>query len=157
MYFKKFNNVVYGDNVITDISLRVKIADYIKNNVSYYNTYHVKNDETPEILAYNLYGSPYYHWVILMMNDMIHPHHDWIMIPKELDAWLITEYDNPNDIKHYIDSQGYIVPPATNGATPVSFRTYEEIKNEEKRKIKLLKPEYLNLVIEELESIINNG
>lgn len=55
---------------------------------------------------------------------------------------------------HFEDSNGNQIDAATSGASSISNRTYEDKLNEAKRKINVLRPEYVSDIVEEFESVL---
>lgn len=163
MYFEQFPKTFYslddGNSVqlVTNIFLRIILSDEIKNNLTLYELYDIKEGETPEILADRLYGDPMLHWVILHLNEIIDPRFDWPLSTKNLISYCETKYANIYGIHHYINSDGYIVNSTYPGATSVSNFQYEESLNEEKRRIRILKPEYLRNVVNDFKNIASNA
>ena len=51
--------------VVTNLLKRVAIRAKVKNSAMLYDTYDIKNGDTPESLADQLYKNPQLHWVIL--------------------------------------------------------------------------------------------
>lgn len=155
MYFSNFPYTYYsvddGANVkvVTNITLRAVVNEEIKNNFSLYDEYDVLDGETPEIVADRFYNNPTYHWVILHINDILDPRFDWPLSSASLVSYAQGKYSNIYATHHYEDSNGYIVESDTSGATPVSNFTYEDRLNDEKRRIKILKPQYVSTVVSE--------
>ena len=62
-YFEEYPKIVYdlvgrGDyKVVTDLLRRVKVRDGVKNNVSLFDKYNVKDGETPEQVSNKFYNS----------------------------------------------------------------------------------------------------
>ena len=75
MYFNLFPTIEYdvtGDGTkttIKDLLLRVKVRDYVKNNRSWFAKYIVEHDQTPEMVAFKIYGQAQYHWVVLLFQS----------------------------------------------------------------------------------------
>lgn len=156
MYFSIYPTTIYGGVSMTDLTIKMSLISKLKNNVNAYSKYIVHENEVVEDVAHNLYGDVSFHWIVLMMNDMVSPLHDWVMSDRELTAYINDKYPNPDNVHHYIDSLGYVIPEGVNGATPITNKEYEESINEEKREIKLLKPEFIPQLIEEFREAINN-
>lgn len=83
MYFKDFPKFLYDFNygdgktkttIVADITRNVRIRKEILNNVTIFDEYDVQDGETPEIIAEKYYGTPEYHWIIMLANDK----YDWI-------------------------------------------------------------------------------
>ena len=77
MYFSSFPNIVYDSKgqgnpkVVTNLLKRVAIRSKVKNSAMLYDTYDIKNGDTPESLADRLYNNSQLHWVILLVNDIV--------------------------------------------------------------------------------------
>ena len=76
MYFDAFPVIPYdakGDlnfKDVTNLLRRVGMRAKLKSNTLLYDTYDVKEGETPEMIAHKLYGDPELHWVILLINNI---------------------------------------------------------------------------------------
>jgi len=97
LYFSNFPKEYYNYNdfyqtYVTNISARISFEEKFKNNVSAYYFHRVKDEETPEILAYKLYGNPERHWIILLMNDIIDPLYDWPLSYSTFNRYIISKY-----------------------------------------------------------------
>lgn len=153
MYFKNFPITYYsvedGANVkvVTNITLRAVINDEVKNNYSLYDEYDVIDGETPEILADKFYRNSNYHWVILHLNEILDPRYDWPLTVKQLNTYVSDKYDNPEAVHHYEDANGNWVNDDYPSATAISNYEYEDRLNESKRRIKILKPEFVNRIV----------
>lgn len=70
MYFSHFPLIEYDSSGsgnpkgVTNLLRRVAVRSKVKTNTSLYDTYDVKEGETPEIIAHRLYGDAELHWVI---------------------------------------------------------------------------------------------
>lgn len=163
MYFQKFPYDVYSLDdlqsvqLVKDIFRRVTINDDIKNNSSIYDEYDIKEGETPERLADKIYGDSNYHWVILHVNEIIDPRFDWPLTTYQLEQYVGSKYGvaNVQATHHWEDGSGNWVNNTYPSATAISNYTFEEEKNEDKRRIKILKPKYLAAIESEFDSKIN--
>ena len=85
MYFDSFPVIPYdakGDlnfKDVTNLLRRVGMRAKLKTNTLLYDTYDVKEGETPEMIAHKLYGDTELHWVILLVNDITDRYHQWPM------------------------------------------------------------------------------
>ena len=50
---------------------RVAVRAKVKTNTLLFDTYEVKEGETPESIAHKLYGDTELHWIVLMMNNVV--------------------------------------------------------------------------------------
>ena len=81
MYFDSFPVIRYGSTDgtiknVTNLLRRVAIRSKLKTNVSFFDTYDVKNGETPEIIADKLYDDPKLHFIIMLLNSVTDRYHD---------------------------------------------------------------------------------
>jgi len=161
-FFEQFPKIDYQhtnvDETIkmTNILKRVKIRDNIRNNVAFFDKYHVKDGETAEIIAEKLYGDAGLHWIVLMINGIVNPYYDWPQSIPELNRLVNKKYGDGNRdaVHHWEDVNGYQVPSTEVGATAVSNFEYEDSKNETYRLIQLLKPEFTDNFITEFKELI---
>jgi len=158
---------VLGDNnfkSMTNLLRRVAIRSKVKANTLFYDTYDVKNGETPESIAHKLYGDAELHWIVLMTNDIVDVYHQWPMSEAQFTAYVNDKYENINGIHHYEISQQSgdttkkIRVGQTNedfpSATPITNYEYEVREQDEKRKIRLLDPSYVSQVENEFKRLM---
>lgn len=185
-YFARFPLFAYTINngetfsLVSDILRRISVTEQTKENFSLYEKYEIKDGETPEIVSFKFYNDPQYHWVIMLLNDIIDPRFDWPLTESQLYEYAYTKYSgNIAATKYYTVSSddltvvdptqailkkavdevgntyedGYEYPYAT--AVAVTNMDHESRMNESKRSINVLRPKYLAAFLTEFESIIN--
>lgn len=114
MYFQNFPYTYYSlddiatTQIVTNISLRVRLSDELKNNFSLFDKYDIKDGETPEILADKFYSNPQLHWIILHTNDILDPRFDWPLTTNNLVLFAQGKYNNVNAPHHYVDANSII-------------------------------------------------
>ena len=140
---------------VTNITKRTAISNKYKNDSSLYFVYDISDSDTPETLANNLYGSPDKDWIIYHMNDMINPFTAWPVNASTLFNIVSAKYDDPDGIHHYEDSDKNWVNSNAVGAIPITNYAYEDRLNDDKRKIKILLPEYAEKLEIELYTLLN--
>lgn len=122
-YFDRFPTTSYElqktRRIIKNILRKVVINDALKDNVSVFIEYHVKDGERPESIANKLYGSPNLHWIIMLMNDMVNPFYDWLLPDRSLYATYQKTYGTIESgslglVSHYVDKNGHIIPTNIN-------------------------------------------
>jgi hypothetical protein len=169
-YFNNFPTIMYdptGDGsakLVTNIMKRVRMRANMKKEVVMLDQYDVKENETPEIVADKHHGSPYYHWVVMMLNDISDINHDWVKSTRQLQKYLLSKYTEIQltETHHYEISQTSgdttVMIEVENStypsATIVTNYEYEVAINESKRKIDLLRNDYLGFFTEEFASLI---
>ena len=178
MYFDNFPVIRYGSTDgtiknVTNLLRRVAIRSKLKTNVSLFDTYDVKNGETPEIIADKLYDDPKLHWIIMLLNNVTDRYHDWPMTEQQFDAFVNEKYSNPDGIHHYEISQESgdttqkieVYDPelissdtdAYTSATAITNREFEESEQDKKRKIRLLDPVFIDQFVDEFRSLIKES
>ena len=178
MYFDSFPIIPYGSTDgtvknVTNLLRRVAIRTKVKSNAALYDTYNVKNGETPEIIADKLYEDPELHWVVLLINNVTDRYHDWPMSEQQFSTYVNEKYSNPDGIHHYEISQESgdttqkieVYDPdlissdtdAYTSATAITNREYEESEQDKKRKIRLLDPIFVDQFVDEFRSLIKES
>lgn len=77
---------------VTNIFFRLRFIREVISNASSYYEYIIKDSDTPEILAFNIYGDAEAHWIILMANEMIDGQYDWPLSQKQFDKYIHDKY-----------------------------------------------------------------
>ena len=173
MYFKSFPVIPYdsvGDlqfKDVTNLLRRVGLRAKLKSNTSLYDTYDVKEGETPEMIAFKLYGDSELHWIVLMINDITDRYHQWPMNFSQFNEYLNDKYSNPDGIHHYETTQtsgdtkvkievvNDVDEDAYTGLTPITNREYEESEQDAKRNIRLLDPSFVDQFVDEYKKLIS--
>lgn len=160
MYFDQFPQTYYTfDNVsaqlITNFMARVQISDELKSNVMLYDPYTLVDGDTPEIVAYKVYGDASLHWIILLTNEIINPRYDWCLSQEDLLVYVKDKYGaDPSQyeaVHHYETPNGLVVDSNYPGAVSVSNFEYEDKLNESRRIIKILNADLVQEFIQEFQ------
>jgi hypothetical protein len=170
MYFANFPLIPYDSvgngefKVVTNLMKRVALRSKVKTNTMLFDTYDVKEGETPEMIADKLYGDPNLHWIIMYVNGITDRYHQWPLSTPQFLAFLNDKYSNPDGTHHYEITQTSGDATVTidigsdntshAGATLITNREYEESRQDTLRSIRLLDPEYVDQFVEEFENLI---
>jgi len=175
MFFSQFPKILYDINgdgtnkVLPDIFRRIKIRSKLKDNYALLDKYDVENGESPETVAYKVYGSTDYWYVVCLMNNIVNRQHDWPLSYQAFEEYVNDKYDNPGAVHHYekLQSSGHTLSegPAdydhyveVNADDPdgqsVSNYEYEQRLQDQKRQIQILNPSYLPAFLEEFRKLI---
>jgi len=93
--FKHLSNLYDNDLkdvVVRDILKRVSFTSDLKEQAGLFYDYDIRDGETPELIADKLYGSPYYHWILLLFNDIIDPYEDWAKDDRSIENHIQRKY-----------------------------------------------------------------
>ena len=177
MYFKNFPTIPYdavGSGQTKDVKnilRRVSVRSKVKANVLFYDTYDVKEGESPESIADKLYGDPELHWIVLLVNDITDVYHQWPMRYSQFLQFVNDKYSDPNGVHHYEIAQSsgdttktievYNNSALYTGdtdfyasASTVTNFEYEENEQDKKRKIRLLDPSFIDQFVTEFKSLM---
>ena len=172
MYFSSFPIIPYdskGDlqfKDVTNLLRRVGMRTKLKTNTFLYDTYDVKEGETPEMIAHKLYGDPELHWIVLLVNEITDRYHQWPMSGMQFLDYINDKYSNPDGIHHYetaqtsgdtkikIEVENDVDEDAYTGLTPITNREYEQKEQDKKRKIRLVDPSFVEQFIDEYKKLI---
>ena len=174
MYFDDNFPVIPYDSVgdfkfkdVTNLLRRVALRAKVRTSVLLYDTYDVKNSETPESLADKLYGDSQFHWIILLVNDITDRYHEWPMSEAQFSQYLKDKYSNPDAVHHYEISQesgdtDIKINIGTNNtdyptATAITNYEHEQKLQDDRRKIRLLDPSFISQFVTEYKSLMSES
>ena len=172
MYFANFPLIVYDSvgngnfKIVTNLLKRVAMRTKVRTNTLLYDTYDVKEGETPEMIADKLYDDPELHWVILFVNNITDRYHQWPMNFGQFNTFIADKYSNIDAVHHYevsqtsgdtsikinigTDTTGY----SEADLTTVTNREFEEERQDTLRQIRLLDRAYIEQFVEEFETLM---
>mgnify|MGYP001450881738 FL=1 len=175
MYFSNFPLIVYDSvgngnfKIVTNLMKRVAMRTKVRTNTLLFDTYDIKEGETPEILADKLYGDSTLHWIILYVNNITDRYHQWPMSSGQFNDFIADKYSNIDAVHHYevsqtsgdtsvkidigTDTTGY----SEADLTTITNREFEEERQDTIRQIRLLDPTYVPQFIEEFETLIGSS
>jgi hypothetical protein len=116
MYFANFPKIVYDFDlssgvdyrIVTDVTRNVRLRKQILENISLYDYYDIAEGETPEIISEKIYGTPYYHWVIMLVNQRYDYVNDFPLSQLELDTYIDKKYGDKKYHVHDYKVDGFI-------------------------------------------------
>lgn len=116
-FFSKYPLTEYSSfgvvATITDITRRAKVIDEFKEHSVDFVPYTVQDGERPEDVSLKFYGTPFYHWIIMLYNNIIDPYYDWPMSSVQFDKYILRRCAelgvSQTDIKHYVNDDGIIL------------------------------------------------
>lgn len=150
-------NTKYGDidKVLRDITVALRVRQNVVELSGYFSEYSLRDGDTPEIVAWRVYGDAKLHYLVMLANSRFDWRKDYPLTQDELDAYIKDTYANPNGIHHYVDSKtGDVVETVGEFHVPVTNAEYEYAENEKKRTIRLIRPEYATDVVNALNRLL---
>ena len=169
-YFNKFPKVSYdvkGDgnlHYMTNITKNIRLVTDKYKQISGFDVYDVVDGDTPEMLAHKFYDSTTLHWIILITNNIINVQEDWPIHVRDFQDIIEDKYDDIDGIHHYEiaqesgDDSVIINVPVESlseypASTPITNTDHEIAVELTKRRIRILKPQFLSQFIEEFNAL----
>ena len=169
--------------IVKNIFKRAKLRDDVEQAITAFNYYQIEDGMRPDMVAERLYNDPELDWVVLTSNNITNVRDQWPLSHNDLYEHMLEKYGSETNIRgisHYetrqvLDEYNRVVVPAglkvdfnfrfsymnfsntivtVNPVVPFTYYDYEVKLNEEKRRIKILRPEYLNAYISEHREIM---
>lgn len=178
-YFSNYPLIRYFGNEAVNLLVRSQIVKDVFNKYEVYYPYIIKDGDSVEILASRFYGDATLSWVIYYANDIFDPVHDLPLSDKDFNAFLEKKYNTvpfllQNEISHYVytgltsdtkediqrkswkistETWSFLDAAEKSGWSPVTIYDEEFEKNEAKRNIRILAPQYITQITRELQEI----
>ena len=170
--------------VVKNLFKKGILREDIYQNLATFEKYKIIGDERPDNVAKKIYGNSELDWLVLVSNNIINIQTEWPMRQNDFDEHLLLKYGSYqtlySGIHHYEskeikDSNGVVILPEglivdegyeflyTNPqgilerrrpGLPITNYDYELKLEDSKRNINVLKPKYVNLVIDDLKGIM---
>ena len=120
MYFDDFNKLAYDFKTglddskelvfVKDITQNIRFRKEFLNSLLLYNSYTILDGETPEIISEKIYGSPMYHWTIMLANDRYDYIQDFPLDSNKLGIVIDNKYgDRKVDVHHFENLNGAFI------------------------------------------------
>ena len=112
-YFQNIPNIGYKNNLTTSVDrqnyiyaknlfLRAKVRDDVTKEITFLNSYNIREGKRPQDIADELYGDPTLDWIVLTVANIINVRDEWPMTGKVLYDYCATKYGNElNDTAFY--------------------------------------------------------
>jgi hypothetical protein len=112
-YFTRFPLLAYSSNtlsttnIVSDVLKRVVVDQKTRENLVIFDEYDVQDGETPELISFKFYETTEYHWVVLLVNDILDPRYGWPLTDEQLYTYTANKYGsaNVNTVHHYTISE----------------------------------------------------
>jgi hypothetical protein len=176
--FKNLPIIEYNGKLARNLMVSSKVVDDTFNNPNAFLKYTVEDDESPEEVAFNFYGSVFFSWLVLMSNKILDVYNEWPKSYKQLTNFYVQKYGSvpaaKETILHYSNPKyGFTINQDTfsrysnsdfvdatisidrTGWEPVTAFEYHEERNDNLRNIDLIDPSFIDQVQEEVERLFN--
>ena len=166
---------------VKNLFKRGKVREDFFQNVTAFYQYSIVGDDRPDNVAQKVYENDQLDWVVLIANNIINIRDEWPMSQYDFQRYLDNKYDSVqlSQIHHYETTEikspngklllqsGLTVDAdftfsysygtttySVNSVTSVSNFQHEVSKNDAKRNIYLVRPEYVGTVINDMREIM---
>ena len=168
---------------VKNIFKRSKLRDDVDQAITAFDYFYIEQGMRPDMVAQRLYDDPELDWVILSTNNIINIRDQWPLEHNDLHEYMLDKYGsetNINGIHHYetrqiLDEYNRVVIPAglevdanfsfkyqnysnsivtVNPVSAITNYQYEVKLNDQKRRIKVLKPRFLSLFLTNHKNIM---
>ena len=177
------SNKIEDRIIVKNIFKRSKLRSDIDQAITAFNYYYVEQGMRPDMVAKSLYDDSELDWVILTANNITNIRDQWPLEHNDLHEYMLDKYGseaNINGIHHYetrkiVDEYNRVVIPAglevdvnfsfkyknysnsivtVNPVSAITNYQYEVKLNDEKRRIKVLKPQFISLFLSDHKNIM---
>lgn len=161
-YFQNFpyTTVSYkgSEVIVRDIIKAIEMTITVDGSPGLFFDYEMTDGERIENVSYNFYGSTQYHWVLIFINGIKDPLNDLPQRDYIIRQACADIYGNLDGVHHYENSNrpGEIIDAFSSNAYPITNIEFMTAENEKKRRIKILRPEYLSKFVSLYEDQISS-
>ena len=169
--------------IVKNIFKRSRLRTDVDQVITAFNYYYIQEGYRPDMVAEDIYEDSELDWVVLTANNIINIRDQWPLSHNELYNHILEKYGSEANIlgvHHYetkkvVDEYNRTVMPAglqvdanftfqyknysnsmvtVNPVVAVTNYDYETKSNEEKRRIKILKPQFLSVFMTDHQNIM---
>jgi len=93
-YFTKLGSVNYNNSVVTNILTSIRFKEAVKQTVTNYYPYTVREGDRPDTIAQFYYEDERYYWVVLLSNNIVDPYYEWPLSVNDFRKFIIKKYNS---------------------------------------------------------------
>jgi hypothetical protein len=187
-YFSRLPNLYIAEGISSlenfkyrlakNLFRRVNAREDLSKYTTFFESYEIRDGDTPPSLAYELTGESENDWIILMVNNIIDVYEEWPKTDSTMQSYIEAKYSALDDIHHWETNetlyndivfikQGIevnetfraVLPDGTRltkdqSIYPVTNYEYETYLNELKRNILIPNPQIIDLIVEEFDDLV---
>jgi hypothetical protein len=156
----------FNDIRMVDITVSTKIKQALKNfNAIAIQPYTIQNGDRPDAVSNILYGTPYYDYILLMVNNIENIYDQWPKDSITFRNYIIEKYGSVanaiNEFKFFYTPDGDIVSeeywqsiPGTTKFRETAYE-YETRLNDEKSRIRVLDLQFIVKFESDLQELLS--
>ena len=77
---------------VNNILSRCYFLPSLKNNLSLFYDYDIREEDSVDNLSYRYYDSSYRYWLLLYANEVVDPKSSWVLNYRDFNNYLFTKY-----------------------------------------------------------------
>ena len=176
-------NKVESRIIVKNLFKRSKLRTDLDQAFTAFNYYNIKDDMRPDMVAQELYDNPELDWVVLTSSNITNIRNQWPLNHNDLHEYMLEKYGSEARIaeaeiyetRKIVDEYNRVVIPAglevdanfsfkyknfsnsivtVNPVSAITNYQYEVKLNDEKRRIKILKPQFLPIFLSNHKNIM---
>ena len=168
--------------IVKNIFRRAIMRQDLFSSVTTFDYYNIQENMRPDTVARVIYDDPDLDWIILITNNITNVRDQWPLSNNDLQEMMLDKYGSYEALQnvHHYETTGIfdednrtILPEGlevdrdfqysyystnstitTNPVVPVTNYQYESKKNNEKRKIVVLKPTMVGVFVSDMKNIM---
>ena len=177
-------NKVESRVIVKNLFKRSKLRTDLDQAITAFNYYNIKDGMRPDMVAQELYDNPELDWVVLTSSNITNIRNQWPLDHNDLQEYMLEKYGSEANIakvhhhetRKIVDEYNRVVIPAglevdanfsfkyknysnsivtVNPVSAITNYQYEVRLNDQKRRIRILKPAYLSAFISEHREIMD--
>ena len=176
-------NKVESRVIVKNLFKRSKLRTDLDQAITAFNYYNIKDGMRPDMVAQELYDNPELDWVVLTSSNITNIRNEWPLNHNDLQEYMLEKYGSEANIakvhhhetREIRDEYDRVVIPAglqvdegftfkyknfsnsivtVNPVSAITNYQYEVRLNDQKRRIRVLKSDYLSAFISEHREIM---
>ena len=168
--------------IVKNIFRRAVMRGDIFGSITTFDYYNIQENMRPDTVARVIYNDPDLDWIVLITNNITNVRDQWPLSNNDLNEMMLDKYGSAEaleNVHHYettaiLDDDNRTILPqglevdkdfqysyygisstiTTNPVVPITNYQYESIKNDEKRKIVLLKPTMVGVFVSDMKNMM---
>lgn len=187
-YFSRLPNLYVAEGITSlenfkyrltkNLFRRVNAREDLSQYTTFFETYEIRDGDTPSSLAYQLTGESENDWIILTINNITDVYEEWPKTDAAMQSYIEAKYSVADDIHHWETNETLyddivfikegievnetfraVLPDGTTltkeeSIYPVTNYEYETYLNELRRNILIPNPQIVDIIIEEFDDLV---
>jgi hypothetical protein len=124
-HFTYFPIIEYSSKQATNILVRSKIRELVKQNTTGFYNHIVTDTDRPDTLSHAFYGTSNYTWLIFYANDIYDPFYDWPLSDRDFEKFIVSKYGSIGNARSEADESIVLTMGVGSGAFQVGQQAFQ--------------------------------